>query len=77
MPEARDLIHLPGEDIVVGGSMRKKEFRGRKGRFVRYDMAVVEVDGEHHAITTQNVHKACPSCNIAASAHCEKPCDLG
>ena len=33
MPEPRDLIHIPGEDIIVGpkASKRKRNVRGRRG----------------------------------------------
>ena len=55
MPEPRDLIHISGEDIIVGpkASRQKRNVRGRRGKFVRYTYMLVEVDGETFSITPE------------------------
>ena len=75
MPDAHELIHVPGESIIVGSTVRKKERRGRRGTFVRYPLAEIMVDGESFNVITQNVLKSCPVCHIAASEHPDGPCE--
>ena len=56
-------LHLPGDDIEVGPTARKKQLRRRKGKFIRYTDAIIEVDGESVHITTKNVLKVpCTKC---------------
>ena len=60
--DLRDL-HLRDDDIVVGPTARNKDLQGRKGKFIKYTDAVIEVDDEFVRITTGNVLKApCPKC---------------
>ena len=75
MPDAEDLIHVPGEPIIIGPTVRKKELRGRRGTFVRYPLAAITVDGETHHVTPQNVLKSCPVCYISASEHPDGSCE--
>ena len=74
MPDAKALIQVPGEPIIVGRTVRKKEIRGPWGTFVRYPVAAIMVDGETHHVTPQNVLKGCPDCGRVASAHPNEPC---
>ena len=75
MPDAEDLIHVPGEPVIVGPTVRKKELRGRRGTFVRYVLVSVMVDGGTHHVISQNVLKSCPVCHIAAPEHPDGPCE--
>ena len=56
-------LHFPGDDIEVGPTANKKHLRGRKGKFIRYSDAEIEVDGKSVYVTTKNVLKTpCSKC---------------
>ena len=75
--DARELVHVPGEKVIVGPTARNRDLRGRRGTFDGYSDAFVLVDGVRRYVTTGNICMSCPVCGIEASYHPSEPCPDG